>query len=149
MSKTTAPVPASHQKDGVTTLSIEFDPDTDGYYLNGYGEEGSSPLLELWNMSEEDAKTLAASDWGISEGDWKKPGDESAAQTVLDCNGTPLADGDSVTVIKDLPVKGSSTVIKRGTLIKRIALTDDPTHVDCYGGPVKGLVLKTEFIKKV
>ncbi len=149
MSKITAPVPVNHQKDGITTLSIEFDPDTDGYYLNGYGEEGSSPLLELWNMSEEDAKTLAASDWGVSEGNWKKPGEESASQKVLDCNGTPLADGDSVTVIKDLPVKGSSTVIKRGTLIKRIALTDDPTHVDCYGGPVKGLVLKTEFIKKV
>lgn len=149
MSKITASVPASHQKDGISILAIEFDSDTDGWYLYGLVEKDGVPVLELWNMSEEDAKALAASDWGVSEGDWRKPDEEASSQKVLDCNGTPLADGDSVTVVKDLPVKGSSTVIKRGTLIKRIALTDDPTHVDCYGGPVKGLVLKTEFIKKV
>lgn len=149
MSRITASVPASHQKEGITVLAIEFDSSTDGWYLYGLTEDNSAPILELWNMSEEDAKTLAANDWGVSNGDWQKPDEEGPSQKVLDCNGTPLADGDSVTVIKDLPVKGSSTVIKRGTMIKRIALTDDPTHVDCYGGPVKGLVLKTEFIKKV
>lgn len=147
MTTLTAPVPASYQKDGIVKLAIEYDSDTDGYYLNGYAEDANTPLLELWNMSAEDAKTLAASDWGIPEGDWNEEGDASSDK-VVDCNGTELADGDSVTVIKDLPVKGSSTVIKRGTVIKRIALTNDPTHVDCYGGPVKGLVLKTEYVKK-
>lgn len=147
MSKITAPVPESHQKDGITKLAIEFDSDTDGWYLYGLGDTGA-PILELWNMSEEDAKTLASSDWGVSDISWEVESESSSSKTV-DSNGTELQDGDSVTVIKDLPVKGSSTVIKRGTLIKRIALTDDPTHVDCYGGPVKGLVLKTCFVKKV
>ncbi len=63
---------------------------------------------------------------------------------VKDSNGTILKDGDSVTVIKDLKVKGSSTVLKRGTVYKNIRLDNDPTHVQC-----KDLFLKTEFVKKV
>ncbi len=64
-----------------------------------------------------------------------------------DSNGTTLADGDSVQVIKDLKVKGSSIVLKRGTLIKKIRLTDDEEEVDCR---VDGssIVLKTCFLKK-
>lgn len=148
MAQIIAPVPASHQKDGITILAIEFDSDTDGWYLYGLSEPGGAPILELWNMSEDDAKTLAASDWGVSDDAWAEESASSAVKTV-DSNGTELQDGDSVTVIKDLPLKGSSTVIKRGTVIKRIALTNDPEHVDCYGGPVKGLVLKSCFVKKV
>lgn len=64
-----------------------------------------------------------------------------------DSNGTELLDGDSVTVIKDLKVKGSSMVIKRGTKVKSIRLTDEPTEVDCK---IDGssIVLKTCFLKK-
>ncbi|MGB6084984.1 alkylphosphonate utilization protein [Parvibaculum sp.] len=65
-----------------------------------------------------------------------------------DSNGNVLADGDSVTVIKDLKVKGSSVTLKRGTLIKNIRLTGDPTHIECNAPKVKGIVLKTEFLKK-
>lgn len=67
--------------------------------------------------------------------------------TPRDSNGAELMDGDSVTVIKDLKVKGSSMVIKRGTKVKSIRLTDEPTEVDCK---IDGssIVLKTCFLKK-
>ena len=65
-----------------------------------------------------------------------------------DCNGALLADGDSVTLIKDLKVKGTSTTLKRGTLVKGIRLTGNPEEIDCRVEKVKGLVLRTEFVKK-
>ncbi len=64
-----------------------------------------------------------------------------------DSNGAELMNGDSVTVIKDLKVKGSSMVIKRGTKVKSIRLTDDPEEVDCKIDG-SGIVLKTCFLKK-
>jgi len=67
---------------------------------------------------------------------------------VKDSNGTPLSDGDSVTLIKDLKVKGTSVTLKRGTLIKHIRLTDEAGEIECNADKVKGLVLKTEFLKK-
>ena len=65
-----------------------------------------------------------------------------------DSNGALLNEGDNVTVIKDLKVKGSSTVLKRGTVIRGIHLTDDPEEIECRTDKVKGLVLKTCFLKK-
>lgn len=64
-----------------------------------------------------------------------------------DSNGNTLADGDSVTLIKDLKVKGMSVTLKRGTMVKKIRLTDDPAEVDCK---INGsdIVLRTEFLKK-
>ncbi|WP_243360212.1 alkylphosphonate utilization protein [Fundidesulfovibrio terrae] len=67
---------------------------------------------------------------------------------VKDSNGTLLKDGDSVTIIKDLKVKGSSVTLKRGTLIKNIRLTDNEGEIECNADKVKGLVLKTCFLKK-
>lgn len=67
---------------------------------------------------------------------------------VKDSNGTKLADGDSVTLIKDLKVKGSSVTLKRGTLIKGIRLTETAGEIEGRSDKVKGLVLKTEFVKK-
>ncbi|MCL4110837.1 UNVERIFIED_CONTAM: hypothetical protein GTU68_039950 [Idotea baltica] len=66
---------------------------------------------------------------------------------TLDSNGTRLADGDTVQVIKDLDVKGANFVAKRGTMVKNIRLTSNPEHVD---GRVNGtaIVLKTCFLKK-
>ena len=74
--------------------------------------------------------------------------DEEDDVVVTDSNGNVLSNGDSVTVIKDLPVKGTSTVIKRGTLIKNIRLTNNPEQIECNADKVKGLVLKTCFLKK-
>ena len=67
---------------------------------------------------------------------------------VKDSNGTQLADGDSVTVIKDLKVKGTSVTLKRGQLCRNIRLTDDEELIECNVEKVKGLVLRTEFLKK-
>lgn len=67
---------------------------------------------------------------------------------VKDSNGNILKDGDSVTLTKDLKVKGASVTLKRGTLIKNIRLTDDPAEIECNADKVKGLVLKTCFLKK-
>ncbi|GLI24842.1 protein PhnA [Xanthobacter flavus] len=67
---------------------------------------------------------------------------------VRDANGAVLKDGDNVTLIKDLKVKGTSVTLKRGTLVKGIRLTGDPEEIDCKVEKVKGLVLRTEFVKK-
>lgn len=67
---------------------------------------------------------------------------------VRDSNGNKLADGDSVIVIKDLKVKGTTVTLKRGTLIKNIRLSDNEGEIECNAEKVKGLVLKTEFLKK-
>ena len=65
-----------------------------------------------------------------------------------DSNGAILKDGDSVTLIKDLKVKGTSVTLKRGTLVKNIRLTGDAEEIECNADKVKGLVLKTAFLKK-
>jgi len=70
------------------------------------------------------------------------------AEPTRDSNGTILAEGDTVTIIKDLKVKGSSTVLKRGTVVKNIRLTDDPAEIEGRTDKGKGLVLRTEFLKK-
>jgi len=68
--------------------------------------------------------------------------------TAKDSNGTPLAEGDNVTLIKDLKVKGTSLTLKRGTMVRGIHLTDNADEVECRVEKVKGLVLRTEFLKK-
>lgn len=68
--------------------------------------------------------------------------------TVKDSNGTELNEGDSVQVIKDLKVKGTSTILKRGTVYKNIRLTPDEEEVECGKGKAT-IVLKTCFLKKV
>lgn len=70
------------------------------------------------------------------------------SEITKDSNGTQLNDGDAVTLIKDLKVKGTSTTLKRGTLVKNIRLTGDTAEVECNVPKVKGLVLRTEFLKK-
>jgi protein PhnA len=66
---------------------------------------------------------------------------------VKDSNGTPLNDDDSVTLIKSLKVKGSTTTLKQGTTIKKIRLTDNDEEVDCKVDGTS-VVLKTCFLKK-
>jgi len=69
------------------------------------------------------------------------------ARVVKDANGTPLADGDSVTLIKDLKLKGSSEVLKQGTKVKNIRLVDGDHEIDCrIDGSAMGL--KACFVKK-
>jgi protein PhnA len=70
------------------------------------------------------------------------------AVVVRDSVGNILADGDQVTLIKDLVVKGAGQTLKRGTLIKSIRLTGDPQEIDCKYEGIKGLVLRAEFVRK-
>ena len=67
---------------------------------------------------------------------------------VKDSNGNVLADGDSVVVIKNLPVKGSSQPIKAGTKVKNIRLTDGDHNIDCKIDGFGAMALKSEFVKK-
>lgn len=67
---------------------------------------------------------------------------------VRDAVGNLLADGDQVTLIKDLTVKGAGQTLKRGTLIKSIRLTGDAQEIDCRYDGIKGLVLRAEFVRK-
>ena len=65
-----------------------------------------------------------------------------------DAYGNVLANGDAVILVKDLKVKGSTITLKKGTKIKNIRLTDDEAEIECNSDAVKGLVLRTEFVKK-
>jgi protein PhnA len=69
-------------------------------------------------------------------------------RVVRDANGNVLADGDSVTVIKDLKVKGSSLVVKVGTKVKNIRLVDGDHDIDCKIDGIGAMSLKSEFVKK-
>lgn len=84
--------------------------------------------------------------WEADDAAPAPPGDDRPPAT--DSNGTPLSDGDSVILIKDLKVKGAGQTLKRGTVIKSIRLTDDPAEIDCRTDGIKGLVLRTEFVRK-
>lgn len=77
-------------------------------------------------------------------------GDEEAASPVVrDASGTPLQDGDSVTVIKDLKVKGSSLVVKVGTKVKNIRLVAGDHDIDCKIPGIGPMGLKSEFVRKI
>ncbi|WGL15569.1 zinc ribbon domain-containing protein YjdM [Microbulbifer bruguierae] len=67
---------------------------------------------------------------------------------IKDANGNPLADGDTVTVIKDLKVKGSSLVVKVGTKVKNIRLVEGDHDIDCKIDGIGPMKLKSEFVKK-
>jgi len=83
--------------------------------------------------------------------EWPTTGGDTtdAAPVVRDCNGNPLAQGDTVVVIKDLKVRGSSIPLKQGTVIRNIRLVeDDPEHIEGHSDRIRGLVLKTCFLRK-
>lgn len=89
----------------------------------------------------------ASGEW-ISAADARERAAASGAVEVRDAVGNILADGDQVTLIKDLTVKGAGQTLKRGTLIKSIRLTGDPQEIDCKFEGIKGLVLRAEFVRK-
>lgn len=84
--------------------------------------------------------------------EWAKGEDEKIADTALvikDANGNVLHDGDTVTVIKDLKVKGSSFVVKVGTKVKNIRLIEGDHDIDCKIEGIGPMKLKSQFVKKV
>ncbi|MGB5191049.1 zinc ribbon domain-containing protein YjdM [Robiginitalea sp.] len=73
---------------------------------------------------------------------------ENDSKKVLDSNGNELCNGDSVLIIKDLPVKGAPKQIKAGTKVKNIRLTDGDHNIDCKIEGFGSMALKSEFVKK-
>lgn len=102
------------------------------------GEGWPVDLLDMMYL-EDDIKTWA--DAGLADED------DEDVQPTKDSNGTVLQEGDDVTLIKDLDVKGANFTAKRGTLVKNIHLTDNPLHIE---GKVNGtqIVLVAAFLKK-
>lgn len=82
--------------------------------------------------------------------EWTEAGEqvEAAAAVVKDAHGNELQDGDTVTIIKDLKVKGSSSVLKIGTKVKNIRLVDGDHNIDCKIDGFGAMKLKSEFVKK-
>jgi protein PhnA len=99
------------------------------------------------NMDEDYVYDEASGEW-ISAADAKTATAQNDAVEVRDAVGNLLADGDQVTLIKDLTVKGAGQTLKRGTLIKSIRLTGDAQEIDCRFDGIKGLVLRAEFVRK-
>lgn len=98
-------------------------------------------------MSDDDYVYDEASGEWMPASDVPKAAGEAAVE-VRDSVGNLLADGDSVTLIKDLKVKGAGQTLVRGTVIKSIRLTGDDQEIDCRFDGIKGLVLRAEFVKK-
>lgn len=84
--------------------------------------------------------------------EWANDVEEKIADNILtikDANGTTLQDGDTVAVIKDLKVKGSSLVVKVGTKVKNIRLVEGDHDIDCKVDGIGPMKLKSQFVKKV
>ncbi len=93
-----------------------------------------------------DGALLICADCGF---EWNAEAPAQAALVVRDSNGNVLVQGDTVVVIKDLKVKGSSIPLKQGTVIRGIRLVeDDAEHIEGHSDKIKGLVLKTCFLRK-
>ncbi len=98
----------------------------------------------------EDGDLLICPECGYEWSPSSQETSEETAQVIKDANGTPLQDGDTVTVIKDLKVKGSSSSIKVGTKVKNIRLVYEGDHnIDCKIEGFGAMQLKSEFVKKV
>lgn len=81
--------------------------------------------------------------------EWLSVVEEQQKRVFKDCNGNILNDGDTVTVIKDLKINGSSAVVKRGTKVKNIRLVDEDHDINCKIDGLGAMQLKTQFVKKV
>jgi len=106
------------------------------------------PLCAMENTYPDDGNYICADcghEWPITVNESQS----DAAAVVRDINGNVLNSGDTVTVIKDLKVKGSSIPLKQGTLIRNIRLVEgDTDHIEGNSDRIKGLVLKVCFLKK-
>lgn len=80
--------------------------------------------------------------------EWNPAENQGKSLVVKDANGTVLQDGDTVVVVKDLPVKGAPKPIKAGTKVKNIRLSDGDHNIDCKIDGFGSMALKSEFVKK-
>ncbi len=86
-----------------------------------------------------------AHEWTLAS----ETGENEDKKSIKDANGNVLTDGDSITIIKDLKVKGSSSVLKIGTKVKNIRLVDGDHDIDCQIDGFGAMKLKSEFVKKI
>ncbi len=105
------------------------------------GQKGGNMSDEDYVYDEESGEWLPASELAAKQA-------AAGAVEVRDAVGNILQDGDQVTLIKDLTVKGAGQTLKQGTLIKSIRLTGDAQEIDCKFEGIKGLVLRAEFVRK-
>lgn len=96
----------------------------------------------------EDAGMLVCPECGHEWSATGTPDPLSDQPVIRDANGTVLADGDAVVVIKDLKVKGASSMLKQGTRVKSIRLVDGDHNIDCQIDGFGAMSLKSEFVKK-
>ncbi len=89
-----------------------------------------------------------AHEWSAAAPAAQATGTPEPARVVRDAFGTPLADGDAVTVIKDLKIRGSSSVVKVGTKVRNIRLVDGDHDIDCKIDGIGAMGLKSEFVKR-
>jgi protein PhnA len=90
-----------------------------------------------------------AHEWELASPTVAPPvGSDESGPVVRDSNGNTLKDGDTVIVIKDLPVKGASSALKAGTKVKGIRLVEGDHNIDCRIDGFGGMKLKSEFVKK-
>ena len=102
---------------------------------------------EDYVYDEDSGEWLPASELAAKQA-LRQAQDERDTVEVRDAVGNVLADGDQVTLVKDLTVKGAGRTLKQGTLIKSIRLTGDSQEIDCKFEGIKGLVLRAEFVRK-
>ena len=82
--------------------------------------------------------------------EWKNEEAQQGDELIVkDANGNDLKDGDTITVVKDLKIKGSSQVVKVGTKVKNIRIVDGDHNIDCKIDGIGPMKLKSEFVKKV
>jgi protein PhnA len=98
------------------------------------------------SLAYEDGALLVCPECGH---EWSLEAAESEGSDIRDANGNVLRDGDTVTVIKDLKIKGSSQVVKVGTKVKNIRLVGGDHEIDCRIDGMGGMKLKSEFVRKV
>jgi protein PhnA len=114
--------------------------------LEGFGN--ATKMDPMMTGDDDDYVYDEASGEWISAADAREKAVNEGTVEVRDSVGNILADGDQVTLIKDLTVKGAGQTLKRGTLIKSIRLTGDAQEIDCRFDGIKGLVLRAEFVRK-
>ncbi len=126
-----------------------------GFFIISFNPEENTSMSQLPNCPEcGSAYTYVdgalyvcpecAREWSMDAG----AGGDDETLVVKDAHGNVLADGDSITVIKDLKVKGSSSVVKVGTKVKNIRLVEGDHDIDCRIDGIGAMQLKSEFVKK-
>lgn len=91
---------------------------------------------------------MCAHEWNPDTPEEQSSDEKSIEAPIKDANGNPLSDGDTVTVIKELKIKGSSSVVKVGTKVKNIRLVDGDHDIDCKIKGIGAMQLKSQFVKK-